>query len=102
MTNYEKYKDVYKKYRETHKEEIRKKNEEWKKTPKGKACKAKWRVGYRERTGSNLYKRRPYTQEENELILKHSIPDRELSEKIQRSVLAIQHQRCRLKKEEVM
>lgn len=44
------------------------------------------------------YDKRPWNDPwEDELILKHDITDRELSEIIQRSVEAIQIRRCRLK-----
>ena len=43
--------------------------------------------------------RKRYTQEEMELILDHSISDRELAKRLKRSVQAIQIKRARLKKE---
>lgn len=46
----------------------------------------------------NLYEIKPFTSEQDELILAHEIPDRELSSKIQVSVRRIQVRRCRLKK----
>lgn len=45
-----------------------------------------------------LYPGRLWTDDENELILAHEMPDSELSTMIQRSVGAIQVQRCKLKK----
>lgn len=56
------------------------------------------RKRYRKATGTGLYKKRIYTQDEDELILLHSIPDRELSKKIKRSVTAIQSRRTLLKR----
>lgn len=41
-------------------------------------------------------KRNPYSDEENKMILEHSISDNELSKIIGRSVKAIQLKRCRL------
>ena len=54
---------------------------------------------YAERTGSNLYEPKHYTEGEDKLILEHSIPDRFLANKLGRSVSAIQMRRCRLRKE---
>lgn len=53
---------------------------------------------YRARTGSNRYKPREWTKEELRMVQSHEISDRELSEKIDRSVGAIQTARHRLKK----
>ena len=52
---------------------------------------------YRNKTGAFKYVRKRWTAEELELIKKHEIPDRELSELICRSVSAIQTQRSKLK-----
>lgn len=52
---------------------------------------------YRARTGSNRYKPREWTKEELRMVQAHEIPDRELGEKINRSVCAIQAARYRLK-----
>jgi len=57
----------------------------------------RWKKGYRKRTGSDRYIPREWSPEDDKLILEHKIPDRELSEQIQRSVTAIQVRRCRLK-----
>lgn len=54
---------------------------------------------YAERTGSNLYEPKYYTEEEDRMILEHNIPDRLLANKLHRSVSAIQMRRCRLRKE---
>lgn len=56
-------------------------------------CKAR----YRAKTGSNVYEPREWTKEELRIVQAHEIPDRELSEKINRSVTAIQNARYRLK-----
>lgn len=48
---------------------------------------------------SGIYPVRPYTQEEDQKILAHEIPDTRLSEEIKRSVRAIQIRRSRLKKQ---
>ncbi|MCD7847918.1 MAG: hypothetical protein LUG49_07850 [Oscillospiraceae bacterium] len=47
---------------------------------------------------SYLYSRHPWTEEECRLVLEHSIPDSELSEKLGRSLKGIQEKRRRLKK----
>lgn len=47
-----------------------------------------------------LYKPRPWTENEDKLVLAHDIPDRELSAKIHRSMKAISNRRWRLRKEE--
>lgn len=46
-----------------------------------------------------LYPRKEWTCEECRLVLEHSIPDRELSKRISRSVQSIQIMRSRLKKQ---
>lgn len=53
---------------------------------------------YAERTGSGQYPKRRWNDEEDQRVLNHSIPDRQLSKEIQRSVKAIQIRRCELKK----
>lgn len=45
------------------------------------------------------YKPRPWTGAEDRLVMEHSIPDRELSTEIQRSMKSISNRRWRLKKE---
>lgn len=45
---------------------------------------------------------RPYTLDEMELILEHSMSDRELAKLLKRSVQSIQIKRCRLKKKEAI
>lgn len=57
----------------------------------------RWKAGYRKRTGSDKYVPRPWEEDEDRLVLEHKISDRELSEKIQRSVSAIQTRRSKLK-----
>lgn len=52
---------------------------------------------YRERTGSGQYQRREWTDEENEMVMNHSMTDRELGKLLERSVTAIQIQRVRIK-----
>lgn len=52
---------------------------------------------YRAKTGSYSYKPREWTKEELQMVQAHEIPDRELSKKINRSVVAIQIARHRLK-----
>lgn len=49
---------------------------------------------------SFLYPSRPWSADEDALVLEHKITDSELSAKIGRSVKAIQLRRCRLKSRE--
>lgn len=56
---------------------------------------------YRQRTGAGQYPRLSFLPEEDDLILKHGMPDRELAEKLKRSVESIQLRRYRLKKKMV-
>ncbi|MCD7784003.1 MAG: hypothetical protein LUH18_00200 [Oscillospiraceae bacterium] len=49
---------------------------------------------------ANLYPKRAWTEEEIKLVLEHSIPDSELSAKIERSLKSIQEKRRRLKQSE--
>lgn len=53
---------------------------------------------YAERTGSGKYPARRWNAEDDQRVLSHQIPDRQLSKEIQRSVKAIQIRRCKLKK----
>lgn len=53
-----------------------------------------------QRTGSGQYPRRAWTEDENRLVLDHSITDRELGVKLRRSVLSIQVHRAYLKKKQ--
>lgn len=53
---------------------------------------------YAERTGSGKYPARRWNAEDDQRVLSHLIPDRQLSKEIQRSVKAIQIRRCKLKK----
>ncbi|MCD7847663.1 MAG: hypothetical protein LUG49_06515 [Oscillospiraceae bacterium] len=50
---------------------------------------------------ANLYPTRAWTKEECDQVLAHTIPDSELSAKIQRSVKSIQEERRRLKKKQI-
>lgn len=52
---------------------------------------------YRRRTGTGQYKKRAWTDEEDRQVLAHACPDRELSLRIHRSVLAISVRRAKLK-----
>ncbi|MCD8006000.1 MAG: hypothetical protein LUF29_03355 [Oscillospiraceae bacterium] len=49
---------------------------------------------------SYLYNRHAWTEEEIKMVMEHTIPDSELSEKIGRSIKAIQEKRRRLKQAE--
>ena len=53
------------------------------------------KVRYRARTGSGSG-RHQWTQAEEEMVLSHSVPDRELAVRIGASVAAIQNRRWRL------
>lgn len=53
---------------------------------------------YRQRGGAYLYEKRPYTQAEDEAILKHEMTDLELSKQLRRSRGAIQRHRWELRK----
>lgn len=53
---------------------------------------------YAEHTGSGKYPPRPWNAADDQRVLSHQIPDRQLSNEIQRSVKAIQLRRCKLKK----
>lgn len=55
---------------------------------------------YRNRTGSYKYEPKTWGIWEDDLVLKHDMPDRELSAMLKRSVQAIQVRRCRLTKVE--
>lgn len=57
----------------------------------------KWKSEWRKRTGSFLYEPKPWTFYEDQLVMAHEMPDRELSNLIHRSALAIQVRRSRLK-----
>jgi FtsZ-binding cell division protein ZapB len=70
---------------------------QYKDQEKYKAYKRGWQQRYRNKTGAYAYKRRSWTTDEIEQVIKHEITDRELSEKIQRSVGAIQLMRYRIK-----
>ena len=61
----------------------------------------RYKANYRNRTGSGKYGKHAWTNAELDMVLAHEITDRELSEKIGRSVAAIQIMRSKLKKQEV-
>lgn len=72
---------------------------DYKDMEKYRECKRRQSERYRKRTGAGVYEKRGYTYKEDMMILEQSVPDRELSKKLQRSVQAIQIRRCRLRKE---
>ena len=97
-------------------EKRRKRVLDWAKTPKGKYYGQTYKKWYRKDTENGrlrrykerkmyysktafLYKARPYTEKEDELIVSKQYTDHELSDIIKRSVGAIQDRRHRLKKE---
>ena len=59
----------------------------------------RYKTRYRMKTGSGLYPRKAYTEQENQMILEHKLTDRKLATELNRSVTAIQTQRSRLKAE---
>lgn len=63
-----------------------------------KVTKRQQQKRWRERTGSFLHGRRRWSDAEIELLLDQSISDRELSEKIERSVDAIYTMRSKLRR----
>lgn len=66
-------------------------------TNKFRKSRDKSRRKYYERT-SGIYESRLWTTEEEERVLKHDIPDSELSKQIERSLWAIQKRRNKLRK----
>ncbi len=66
---------------------------------KYKEYKRRYQRKYRKEANAGVYPRRPYSFKEDMMILNHEMSDRELAEKLQRSIGAIQGRRNRLKKE---
>lgn len=60
-------------------------------------CERNWKLRWRKETGSFRYDPRQWTLAEDQLVLAHEMPDRELSKLIHRSAQAIQVRRSRLK-----
>lgn len=60
--------------------------------------KREYQKRYRKKANAGKYPRRGYTIKEDEMILEQVVPDRELAEKLQRSITAIQLRRHNLKK----
>lgn len=60
--------------------------------------KRKQKRRYRSRTGSNKYLPHQWSDSEDQQVLRHERPDRELAKQIGHSVQAIQVRRCRLRK----
>lgn len=73
---------------------------DYKDKEKYKKYKKNFQKRYRQKTNAGKYPRRSYTVKEDCMILDHSMSDRELADKLQRSVTAIQIRRTRLKKRE--
>lgn len=48
---------------------------------------------------ANIYPKRPWTEEETQLVMQHNLTDRELSELLKRSMSAIQYKRHKTNKE---
>ena len=63
--------------------------------------KRRYQERYREKTGSNKYEKRSWTAEEDKLVMSGEFTDRELGERICRSVAAIQTRRHRIVEGEV-
>lgn len=74
------------------------KKSEFRDLEKYKATKRRQQNRWRQRGGAYLYEKTNYTAEDDDLILRHEITDRELSQIIKHSVGAIQRRRCELKK----
>lgn len=72
---------------------------DYKDLEKYKKTKRKQQKKYYEKTKNSKNSRKRWTCEEEKLVLEHSILDRELSEKIGRSMKAIIMKRVKLKKE---
>lgn len=64
---------------------------------KYRSYRERYKTRYRQRTGAYKYKPREWTVEELRMVKAHKITDRELSEKIKRSISAIQMARYRIK-----
>ena len=64
---------------------------------KYRAYRNRWKARYRAKHGQGLYPPRPWTQEEKQMVMEHSIPDTELSPMIERSISAIQGMRHKIK-----
>lgn len=60
-------------------------------------AKRKEKRRYREKTGSNRYQPRRWTDYEVKLVVRHVMPDRLLAIKLNRSVGSIQQKRTRIK-----
>lgn len=71
---------------------------EYKDMEKFKKTKREQQYRYKHRLGAGMYKPRKWEKWEDELVLKHENPDRELVEVLQRSIGAIVVRRVRLKK----
>lgn len=59
-----------------------------------RAQKERWR----KRTGSGQYESKPWTEDEDQLVLAHKTTDRILSERIRRSVTSVYDRRAKLKR----
>lgn len=72
----------------------------YKRTAKGKEVRKRYNRAYYARTSTlGILPRRAFDQYEDTMILEHKIPDRELSDKLLRSMRSIQTRRSKLKKE---
>ena len=108
--------EYMRKYRQTHKEERAAYNRDWRAANKERTAEYKrqwrkknpdlwrksrlrWKRGYAERTGCYCYPKRDWQDWEIALVMEHTIPDRELSSLLERSVIAIQGKRSRTKEQ---
>ena len=64
---------------------------------KYKRYKKEYQKRYRKKTNAGKYPKREWTFKEDMMVLEHSMTDRELAEKLQRSIGAIQSRRHNLK-----
>ena len=71
-------------------------NKPYRKTERGKVIYRLYKNRYYTRTA--IYQRSCFTKKDDELVLAHEIPDKELSKIIKHSVMSIQIRRSRLKK----
>lgn len=70
----------------------------YKKSDRGKFFRKKYNKRYYAKTAGK-YPRRPFDIWEDKIILEHSLPDRKISEMLERSMQSIQVRRSKLKKD---
>lgn len=70
----------------------------YRKSPKGRKIFAAYKKRYYGRTAFAENHKQRWADWEDRLVMERSVTDRELADKLGRSVAAIQHRRCRLMK----